>query len=153
MLETKILTTEQDIESIAGEWRELFARAGASPFADGDLFMIWWRTIGKTDGQRVPHVVTGRENGKLTAVLPLTVVRRKGLRIMQAAGYKSYNYADMLAATTEQAAALWQAVRRSPHYDFADIRDVYPESKCYEALSAFACRRDLTDAFSLRLQW
>lgn len=152
-LQCELITTEAGIEALAGEWRALHARIGRSPFSDYDLFTIWWNTIGKSEGGRIPHVVAGYENGKLAGVLPLTVTHRAGMRIMQAAGYRAYNYCDMLAGDTAQAVELWQAARQSPHYDFADIRDVYPESLCYEALSSFACCRDLSDTYFLRFKW
>ena len=153
MLECKILTTESEIEALAADWRELYACIGRSPFSGYDIFFIWWNAIGKPDARRSLHVVAGYEDGKLAGVLPLTVLRHKGMRIMQAAGYQAYNYCDMLAKDPAQAAALWQAARQSPHYDFADIRDVYPESNGYEALSSFARRRDLSNAYALNLEW
>jgi CelD/BcsL family acetyltransferase involved in cellulose biosynthesis len=153
MLDCRILTSENEIEALADQWRELHARIGGSPFANYDVFSIWWGTVGKTAARHKLHVVAGYENGKLAAVLPLTVIGRKGLRIMQAAGYQGYNYCDMLAENADQAVQLWQVARQSPHYDFADIRDVYPESVCYEALNRFACRRDLTNAYAVRVNW
>jgi len=153
MLTYEIIRDENRVQALADEWRELYTRAGRSPFSNYDIFMVWWQTIGKTDGDRTLYLVTGRIDGKLVAVLPLTVVRWKGLRIMQAAGYRAYNYCDMLAEDTNTAAQLWQAARKSPHYDFADIRDVYPHSFCDEALKSFARSRDLSDAFFLEFKW
>jgi len=153
MIECHILTTELQIQSIAVEWRHLWTHLGRSLFTGYDLFSIWWNAIGKTNTKRMLHVVAGYTDGKLVAILPLTVMHWRGMRIMQAAGFRAYNYCDMLAHNEIQAAQLWAVARQSPHYDFADIRDVYPESQCFDALKSFARRRDLTNAYSLQLKW
>jgi len=153
MLECEILTSETEIEKLADEWRRLHARVGRSSYTDYDLFVIWWRVLAKSDGRQSLHVIAGRRDGSLVGVLPLTIARRKGLRILYAAGHKGYYYCDMLAEDADIATALWNAACRSPHYDFADIRDVYPESMCYKALCAFAQRHDITGAFYVRLNW
>lgn len=151
MLKCEILISEAEIKAIAGEWRQLHSHAGNSPFTDYDWFDTWWRIIGNS-GRQMPHVVIGREGEKLAAVLPLTVARRAGLRVLRAAGHKSFYYCDMVCEDSAQAAELWQAARSSPYYDFADIRDVYPESACYKALSSFAHKRDVIEAFFLRFK-
>jgi len=153
MLQCEIVTTETGIEAIAGEWRQLHARLGRSPYTDYGWFRIWWDMLGKSHGARHLHIVVGRANGRLEGLLALTVVRRHGLRILHAAGHKAFYYCDMLAANAEDASVLWEAAWQSPHYDFADIRDVCSGTLGYEALSKFAHPRDITDSFAIRNTW
>src|SRR5262249_15630916 len=87
------------------------------------------------------------------AVLPLAVARRRGLRFMHAAGHEAFYCCDMLCENDEQAMSLWKAAYHSPHYDLADIRDVYSESASYKPLSSFANKRDVTEAYSLNIRW
>lgn len=152
-MQTDIITTEAGVTALADEWRELYARASRTPFSDFDLFSVWWQVIGKMSAARRLHIVTGRIDGKLVAVLPLIVMHQKGLRILQAAGYKAYNCCDMLAENRDQAVALWQAARCSRYYDFADIRDVGSDSMCGDVLASFARRRDKTPSFYLKIKW
>ncbi|MGE3623452.1 MAG: GNAT family N-acetyltransferase [Bdellovibrionales bacterium] len=153
VLACKIFTSESDVAALAGDWRALHARFGRSAFSNYDVFAIWWRTVGRNYGRRSLHVVAGYIDGKLAGVLPLTVVRRQGMRVLQAAGYKGYNYCDMVAENADHAAEIWDAAASSRRYDFASIRDVYPDSLCYRALSFFARRRDMTEALFLRIEW
>lgn len=153
MTDFKILTTLPAIEAISEEWRDLHARAKERRglFSDDDSFAIWWRTVGQTG--RSPYVATARdkEDGRLVGVLPLSVARKRGLRILQAAGYKATSVCEILCETPEIADGLWNAARHGNGYDFADIRDVYAGSLCHNALARFATRRDVSKAYSLNL--
>ncbi len=151
MLEYAIITTEDALARMAGEWNELYARAGDGLFTDYDSFMVWWTTMGH--GSRTLHVVTGRENGRLVGVVPLTVVCRKGLKIMQVAGHKGFANCEMLCEKPEYAPGLWEAARRSRLYHFADIRDVYPGTLCDKVLSSMARRRDLSLSIYMPVKW
>ena len=152
MIETSILKSQSEIEAIAEEWGALHARVGRSPSSDYEWLRVWWDALGKNDA-RCLHVIIRREDGKLAGVLPLTVAHIGGIRFMHAAGHKAFYYCDMLAENPVQAAELWAAARRSSAYDFADIRDVHAESMCYAALSAFACKRDTINAYTVRGNW
>jgi CelD/BcsL family acetyltransferase involved in cellulose biosynthesis len=151
-LSCAILSDEKEIAAIEHEWRELQARAGKSFFTDYDWFTIWWRTLGNTHG-RVLHIVTARDHGRLVGLLPLCVIAKKGFRVLQAMGAEAFYFCNVVCEEPWQASSLWQAAKRSPHYDFAHIRDVVPESLAAQSLSPFATLRDRPKTFSLQLQW
>jgi CelD/BcsL family acetyltransferase involved in cellulose biosynthesis len=151
MLALEILTSDVEMEAIADQWRALHARANGSFITDYDAFTIWWRCMGRLEPRSL-HVVVGRENGALAAVLPLTVVRRKGMRILQSdAGLLPE--CDVLSVNPAHAAELWNAARQSPHYDFAKIKAVYDGTPCNKALAAFASEREEVESFYLRFDW
>lgn len=133
----EIFTSEAAVAALAAPWRQLQARAGRSPFTDPDWVDAWWRFLGQPGGARL-RVAAGWENGRLVAVAPLAVTRRKGLRLMHWAGAEVFDYCDMLLEDQRHAAAMWQAVRRGGGYDLARIRDLAPAAACLPALSAFA---------------
>lgn len=152
MLACHILTSTEQVEIIAEEWRQLHADVGKSPFSSYDWFHIWWRTIGNAHG-RALHIVTGREEGKLVALLPLAVIRWKGFRILQATGAEAFYQADMLCKEPAYADVLWKTARASRLYDFAHIRDVNPCSLYEQSLSAFAQLHDRNRAPYLKIEW
>jgi CelD/BcsL family acetyltransferase involved in cellulose biosynthesis len=153
MMTYAMLASAAEIDSIADEWRQLQARIGRGLYTDYDWVCIWWRTVGKNHGLCNLHIVTGREDdGRLVAVLPLAITRRRGLRILQAPGHGA-DACDMLCDGPARAIALWEFARRELSYDFAEMRNVYPDSPCYPALVSFARRRKTSESFYLRFQW
>jgi CelD/BcsL family acetyltransferase involved in cellulose biosynthesis len=83
MLRDEILTAEADVEALADEWRSLQAAAGRIPFTDYDWFDACWRHLGKPKGSTL-HIVTGRVDRRLVAVLPLVVLHKKGYAFYRA---------------------------------------------------------------------
>lgn len=151
-MECAIIASEDGAKALGDEWRELHERAGQSLFTDYDWFAIWWDTLGNIPGRHL-HIITGRVNGRLVALLPLAVTRRKGFRILQPIGAEAFFGCDLLCESQEQAMRLWQVARRSPYYDFAHLRDVRPHSECEAALSNFARLHDRDNAYYLSIDW
>jgi CelD/BcsL family acetyltransferase involved in cellulose biosynthesis len=149
MLRGEILTVEADVESTADEWRSLQSAAGRVPFTDYDWFDVCWRHFGKPKGC-TPHIVTGRVDQRLVAVLPLVVLHKKGLRILQGVGKEAWLPCDVLSENPGHVKILWEIVRQSRRYDFAHIQYVYSDSACGQALDSFARRRDIEKAPFLR---
>ena len=96
MLDCKILTTEAEIEALADSWRDLHARTGRRPVTDYDRFYAWWSTVGKKQMSSSLHVVAGFESGRLAGLLPLSVERRRGMRMLQSDGGMVLECCDML---------------------------------------------------------
>jgi CelD/BcsL family acetyltransferase involved in cellulose biosynthesis len=147
-----ILTSIAEVEAIEADWRALQASIGNDVFTDYDWFHIWWRTIGNVNG-RMLHIITARKEDKLVGLLPLAVIIRKGFRVLQATGAEAFYMCDILAEDEKLAEQLWRYARKSPHYDFAHLRDVYPHSLGKTVLSRFAKCSDINKAYSLRLKW
>ena len=149
MLRDEILTAEADVEAIADEWRSLQAAAGRIPFTDYDWFDACWRHLCKPKGSTL-HIVTGRVDRRLVAVLSLVVLHKKGLRILQGAGKEAWFPCDVLSEDPNHVKILWEAVRQSRRYDFAHIRYVDPGSACGQALDSFGRRREIEKTPYLR---
>lgn len=148
----EILTDESAVAAIAGEWRQLQSRTGGGAITDSERFLVWWDSIGRTHASRSLHIVVGREGTRLVALLPLTLIRRKGVRLLQAeAGIVPE--CDVLCENPADTAGLWQAARQSPYYDFARIKGVYPQTPCEQMLDSFAVKRDSTEFFYLNNNW
>jgi CelD/BcsL family acetyltransferase involved in cellulose biosynthesis len=129
----KIVTDDSEAFALEGEWRALHDNLGDSVFTDFDWFAIWRRTVGHA-GKRRLHIITGREDGKLTALLPLVVMIRQNFRVLQPIGIEAFYQCDLLCKNDAQAEGLWMTALRSPHYDYGHIRD---------AISSFSHMRTL----------
>jgi len=151
-LDCTTITSYAEAKSLSDEWRALHERAGHSLFTDYDWFDIWWCTMGDTNGYSL-HIITGRLDGKLVALLPLAVVCRKGFQILQSVGADVCFQCDMLCEEPGYATALWKVARQSPHYDFAHLRDVCPDASWKQALSSFALPCDNDKSYYLSIEW
>jgi CelD/BcsL family acetyltransferase involved in cellulose biosynthesis len=149
-LACRVLNDETEVTRLADEWRVLQAESGRLPFTDYAWFDCWWQHIGKPAGKKL-HVITGRVDGKLVAVLPLAVRSRMGFRILQNAGEETGHPCDMLLASPIYAEAMWKATRQSRGYDFAILRTVEAGSVCEKSLDGFAQKFNADTALYLKL--
>lgn len=149
-----VIATQTGIEAIAEEWQQLHARAGKSPVTDYNRFHVWWRTIGQAREGASLHVLIGREDGKLVAVLPLIVVRRmKGLLRVLCEPDGMMFEVEVLCEDPALVLSSWQAAMDRPGYDLAKVKGVYPQSSSHAALSKIGKRSDTMDTFFLRCDW
>src|SRR3954468_7273730 len=105
-MDCSILTTEAAVADIASEWEQLQKRTGCDIFLAYGWLDAWWRFLGKPHGWKL-HVVIGRENGRLVAVAPMAVIRRRGLKVLRWAGADTSDFNDFLLEDPVQAAELW----------------------------------------------
>jgi len=152
MFECRLVDTESGLETIADDWRSLHERAGLTPFADYDFIELWWKHFGKCDGWRL-HIICGYENGKLVAVLPLAIIKRKGMRVLKWAGNDTCDYCDVLVEKPEYADLLWATVRESKQYDFAVLEDVRPDTFSSSILEKFAEKHATNNSYHLEINW
>jgi CelD/BcsL family acetyltransferase involved in cellulose biosynthesis len=152
MVNIAILTSEVEVDVIAESWRKLQSAAGRIPYTDYHFYEAWWHHIGKPEG-KTPFIVTGRVDGRLVGLLPLSISISKGMRILRGMGVDAYYLWDCLLEDDAYAEPLWDAVRQSRLYDLAVIRYSDPDSAGGKALAAFAqlCGRDA--APSLDVEW
>lgn len=136
-MDVTVITEATGVARLHEEWRSLYAAVGRTPFENPDWHRVWWERIGYREGW-APHVITGRVNGRLTAVAPLAVLRSRGLRMLEWAGGRVFDYPDMLLSGEADAHPIWKTARESRHYDVARLRGVKPDATSRPALEAFA---------------
>lgn len=137
MLQCQIITSELELQPVIDEWSRLQEGCGQTPFTSPAWFQTWWRNIGCPKGKKL-HIIVGRVDKRLVAVLPLTTLSKKGIRVLQGAGTESLFPCEILSERPEYVPSLWQAAFQSRDYDFALIKDVEAGSESEQALKTFA---------------
>ncbi len=151
-LEFTVLKTPEAIEIIADEWRALYEKSGGNVFGSYEWFQIWWRHLGGLENVRL-HIATARSGGNLVALLPL-VVRRSGLlRILEWAGYETFDYGDVLAENACDAEAIWRFAFGVGGYDVALIKDVRESALSLPVLANGMRLREQRKNYFLTLQF
>jgi CelD/BcsL family acetyltransferase involved in cellulose biosynthesis len=151
-MQCEILTTEAALAALVPEWESLQKRCGRSIFTAPHWSEGWWRHIGKEAGHAL-HVAVGRREGRLVAVAPMAVIRRKGLRMLEWAAADVVDYCDFLLEDSGDAAFMWDAIRKSPRFDLARVKDMHPDALCLPLLQGFAQRVRSTEARYIRITW
>lgn len=147
----RVLSNWNDVADITDDWRALHVSHGRFPFSDPSVVEAWWWSRGQPAGETL-HIVTLEQEGRLTAVAPLAVVRRQHTRFLRWAGSEMLDYGNTLSPDAETDALLWQHVRESGGYDVAQIKTVHADSRDDMALRSFAkeVRREIAYATSLQ---
>lgn len=83
----------------------------------------------------------------------MAVTRRKGIRLLEWAGGDVADYCDFLLEDAGDATHLWNAIRKSPHFDLARIKDIHPDALCLRALATFAQPVRTSPARNTRIEW
>src|SRR5262245_23624727 len=136
-MECEILTTEAALAALAPEWESLQERCGKSIFTAYHWCGSWWRHLGREAGYTL-HIAVGRRDGRLVAVAPMAVALRKGLRMLEWAAADVADYCDFLLEDGGGGTVIWDAIRKSRHYDLARLKDIHPEALCLAQLEGFA---------------
>lgn len=152
MFEYKIVDTEDGLKAIEGDWLSLYERASLTPFSNPEFTYLWWKYFGKHEGRRL-HIICGYEDGKLVGVLPLAIIKRKGLRFLHWAGNDVCDYCDVLVEKREHADLLWDAARKSKQYDLSIIEDVRPDAVSDPILAKFASKHRTGISYYLDINW
>ena len=132
-----VLSSEQEVESLADAWRDLHRRIGLAPFTDYDWAMAWWKTIGKPADAKLV-VVACHEKGRLVGVLPFSIRITRGVRILRLVGHEAYYYRKFLIEDPALAPLLWKTAFGLPGYDFANIKNVHVGSADHDYMKAHA---------------
>jgi CelD/BcsL family acetyltransferase involved in cellulose biosynthesis len=96
-------------------WREIYLKGVATPYQSDSFCDTWLKTIGRAKGYRPLIVVVRNEAGYASAVLPLVVAHRGGLRIAEFIGGKHANFhmGVFRAGLKPDAAALRETLKRA----------------------------------------
>lgn len=138
-MDVSILTEAAEVDPLYAEWRSLYRSCETTLFQNPEWHRAWWTHIGYPKGW-TPHIAVGRCDGRLVALAPLAVIRKRGLRRLEWAGTVVFDYPDALVAGGVDASALWEAIRQSRHFDFARLRDVRTTCGNCRSLETFARR-------------
>jgi len=82
----------RDPRDAGDAWAEIYADGLATPYQSLDFVELWLRTIGRAQKLEPLIVVIRDERGRTTALLPLAVRSRPGLRIAEFVGGKHANF-------------------------------------------------------------
>lgn len=146
MLDCNTLTEIENVEAIAPAWHDLYQRIGSDYFAGYTPFKVWWQTIAQ-EKMTTLHVVTGHRDGKLVALFPLVVCKKKGFRILFWAGYDAFLGDLALYENQDDLDELWQFVAKSPYFDAAELRYISQNSAMEEVLSKRRCACQIEEDF------
>lgn len=110
----QVLKGVEQIAAIAGEWDELFQRAGQPQqvFQTRAFLDLWTRHYHEPRSEII--VVTGRVDGRLAALLPLVKQRRLGLSVLRLMGLPVAQFSDCIAepdVPPELVQDIWTAVK------------------------------------------
>ncbi|MGE0109669.1 MAG: GNAT family N-acetyltransferase, partial [Bdellovibrionales bacterium] len=152
MLECHILTSLKDINALANAWDELYARVGTDYFASYTPFKIWAETIAQNQSLSL-HIIAGFREGKLKAVLPLVVSRKKGFRILFWAAYDAFLSEIALYEDENDLTTLWQFAAQNIDYDAAEIRYIRQGSVLENAIKTLPHATILEEDFVTAIQF
>ncbi len=118
-MESRIIEDSQSLWSLAEAWGALQPSI-RHPFQELGWCTAWARTIGTTEGRRL-KCVTLWDGARLVAVLPLTLRRYRGVRLLEWIGARVTDYCDVIVAPDADPAEvlrlLWDALRHKVGFD------------------------------------
>lgn len=136
-LRARIITTDSQLAALAADWDQLAARCGARPFQDFGWATAWLQTFGTQAHYRL-RVATLWSDARLVAVLPLTVRRLKGVRVLEWLGEQMTDYCDALVDPQVDLHAalscLWQELNRGGGFDVARLKHVRGDARVNDFL-------------------
>jgi CelD/BcsL family acetyltransferase involved in cellulose biosynthesis len=133
----EIVRTTERLEEIGPAWTELWGSVDGLIFQSHDWISAWWETA-SIQAPRSLRVGLVWHGGRLAAVVPLAIGRRKGLRFLEWAAVSVSDYGDILVAPDCPPSALlriWAKLSASGGFDLAFINRLRPD---VDALGLFA---------------
>jgi CelD/BcsL family acetyltransferase involved in cellulose biosynthesis len=127
LMDFEAITTADTLNGIVRDWNELWQRdPNATPFQSPHWLMPWWRVFGTDE----LFVVAGRENGRLDALAPLTILRDEdsGESLGIFIGSGNTDYLDVLLAPEAVPSGLFEAMTRDGVCQMWDLQQLRPGS-------------------------
>ena len=128
------VSSEAEFARLGGHWDELVrAMPRPSPFLLHGWLLEWWRHYG---GDRELAVHVAHRGDRLVGALPLSIGRRRGLRVSEFVGGTWSALADLLVAPGEEVSAVSPLVEHaaSSKHDFVNLFGLPGSSRLVEAL-------------------
>ena len=127
-----VITTAEALAALTAEWSELWRRdTQATPFQSPQWLLPWWRAFG---GDEL-FVVTGRDNGRIEALAPLSILRDDdtGESLGIFLGTSNSDYLDVLLAPQVSADGLIEAMTGDGICQMWDLQQLRPASHVLKA--------------------
>jgi CelD/BcsL family acetyltransferase involved in cellulose biosynthesis len=133
----EIVRSADRLAAVGPAWMQLWHRLDGLIFQSHDWITAWWETVADRD-QRELRIGLVWRGGRLAAVLPLAICRRKGLRCLVWAADSYTDYGDILVAPECPSSALqrlWAELSAAGGFDLAYLNRLLPDA---EARKLFA---------------
>jgi CelD/BcsL family acetyltransferase involved in cellulose biosynthesis len=126
----EVVTKQELLAALEPAWTELWRKLDGPVFQSHGWIAAWWRTA--PDRDRRSLLIGLVWNGEaLEAVLPLAIVRRGGVRMLEWAAKDHTDYGDILVAPDCDAgklAALWRRLLAEGGFDIAYLNRLLPDA-------------------------
>jgi CelD/BcsL family acetyltransferase involved in cellulose biosynthesis len=120
MIRCEVIDNERRLDELESEWHALWLRTEGGVFQSYHWIKAWWLSS-QTDRL---HIALAWEEGELTAVLPLAILRWHGVRILQWAAQSVSDYCDALGDSEATLRQLWTMVSKRGGYDIVRLKNV-----------------------------
>jgi len=128
--EFEIVADDVRLAEVAPAWAALWVRADGLIFQHPAWIEAWRRTDPKRDRRRL-RIGLLWKGGALQAVLPLAVLWRGGIRVLEWAAREHSDYCDILLAPDcdrQALGALWRKIMSESGYDMAYLNRLLPDA-------------------------
>ena len=125
--------TAQRLAEIGSAWTALWDASGALVFQSHAWVTAWWASAPDRDRRGLLIVLAWRGEG-LVGVMPMAVLRRRGIRVLEWAAKECSDYGDaVLAPGTEPQILrrMWDHAGRSGGFDLVYLNRLLPEAAAH----------------------
>ncbi|MBU1307033.1 MAG: GNAT family N-acetyltransferase [Alphaproteobacteria bacterium] len=134
----EIVSDAARLADVGPAWNDLWSQTGGLIFQSHAWISGWWNTAPDRD-QRQLRVGLLWDAGRLVAVMPLCVTRRRRLRFLEWAANSHSDYEDILAAPDCPPAALarlWAQLTQLGGFDIALLNRLRPDARAHGLLTS-----------------
>jgi CelD/BcsL family acetyltransferase involved in cellulose biosynthesis len=136
-VQATVIESLSEFDALLEPWSELARAAQCRHFLQFGWVATCVRTLGKLEGRKL-KVAALWDGRRLRAVLPLTVRRHNGVRVLEWIGVEATDYCDALIDPTIDSVvaltALWDALRRRGGFDVVRLGHVRVDARIHSLL-------------------
>jgi CelD/BcsL family acetyltransferase involved in cellulose biosynthesis len=137
-VKTTVIESPAELDELLEPWSELARSARCRHFQQYDWIAACARTLGKLEGRKL-KVAALWDASRLLAVLPLTIRRHNGVRVLEWIGVEATDYCDALVDPAIDSIAalaeLWHALKRRGGFDVVRLGHVRADAKIHTLLN------------------
>lgn len=127
------------LAAVGPAWTALWQKADGLIFQSHAWIAAWWRTAPDCRRARLLRIGLLWRGDRLVAVLPLSISKRKGLRLLEWAANVNSDYEDVLAAPDCPAGGigrLWAKISALGGFDLVLLNRLLPDAKARALIAA-----------------